>query len=274
MSDPDDDPQNPVWEQLPGEPSESYMPFCKYRDYGPTRSLDKVYWQDYPDPEAPERLHRHPSQWDVYSRRWQWVTRAAAYDAFVERKARKAREAAVVQVEAADWTGRRRDLAEKTYQVGQALLAKGAEMLQFPLATVQQETRKELAVDDDGRPVTILHQTTIVYPGKWTMAHAAAMVKTAVEALQFATGGVAEAEAGGGAGDTLARETQPLMTAFTQALDYADEDTRDAMLQKWEEMMSAARQLEEMINTTNSNRLPGVPPGTLRDFVPDDLDDA
>jgi hypothetical protein len=78
------------WEQLRGEPQESFNRFLFYRNLGPARSLSRAY-RHYlqslpPDPEKPaeatkslKRLHV-PGNWIDDSQRHKWAKRAASWD--------------------------------------------------------------------------------------------------------------------------------------------------------------------------------------------------
>lgn len=64
------------WEQQKGERSKAFMLFCIYRDLGPLRSLEKCsikYHEDHND-------NLNIRQFGEYSRKYDWVARAAAYD--------------------------------------------------------------------------------------------------------------------------------------------------------------------------------------------------
>ena len=75
-------PERLLYERLPGESPRTFATFCVYRDQRPLlRSVRKV---------AAE-LQRNPTTVFEWSSRWQWVRRAAAWDAEVDRTARQAK---------------------------------------------------------------------------------------------------------------------------------------------------------------------------------------
>lgn len=87
------------WERQPGESTPAWAAFRTYRDIGPRRSLDAVAIALAP-PAAPEprqaraKPRRNGSLSD-WSRRHDWVARAAAWDAEVDREGRVAHIEAV-----------------------------------------------------------------------------------------------------------------------------------------------------------------------------------
>lgn len=78
----DPEPTSPdipeVWEQQEGENTKTYSMFCLYRDYGPTRSLRKVY-NKYKGIELDCQLNT----FITYSGTNGWEKRAHAYDSYI-----------------------------------------------------------------------------------------------------------------------------------------------------------------------------------------------
>lgn len=74
---------NASWERQPGETEAAYVAFCAYRNGGPDRSLNAAYSQDG---------KRAPGQWAKWSAANSWVTRAEAYDDYLEAEVRRLRE--------------------------------------------------------------------------------------------------------------------------------------------------------------------------------------
>jgi hypothetical protein len=78
------------WEQLRGEPKESFNRFLIYRNLGPARSLNlayRYYLQSLPlDPSQPAKVakgskrQQAPGNWCSDSERYKWTKRAAAWD--------------------------------------------------------------------------------------------------------------------------------------------------------------------------------------------------
>lgn len=82
------------WERRPNESVRAYQAFEAYRSLGPNRSIDRAWRHARGIPDSPQRA---PRRWQVWSRRWEWVARVAAWDA---EEARKRREAEVDAIRA------------------------------------------------------------------------------------------------------------------------------------------------------------------------------
>jgi hypothetical protein len=81
------------WERLPGEPPRAYNAFATYRDLPPgRRSLDEVARRLY---GGGSRKRAAPGRVRAWSVTWDWVRRAARWDAEVDRQGREAAVAAV-----------------------------------------------------------------------------------------------------------------------------------------------------------------------------------
>jgi hypothetical protein len=76
------------YEQQPGESLQAFRAYIIYRDLGFERSLERAY-AGYRG-EVPHGLP--PGQWNLWSVKHRWVARAAAYDAHLDKQARKERE--------------------------------------------------------------------------------------------------------------------------------------------------------------------------------------
>ena len=84
------------WDPMPGESDKAYAAFCTYRDLGPRRSLD----------EASRRYHQSSSQRPRcasgtirrWAQRWNWQTRARAWDQETERVKQAEQQAAVLEM--------------------------------------------------------------------------------------------------------------------------------------------------------------------------------
>jgi hypothetical protein len=84
----------PTPERGPGESSRAYRAFCVYRDLGPTRSLDRA-WVSFcsaPDQQKRRTSSKHTGCWGEWSRKFNWVERAEAYDDSIEEARREAAE--------------------------------------------------------------------------------------------------------------------------------------------------------------------------------------
>jgi hypothetical protein len=156
-----------LWEPQPGESGRAFAAFAVYRDLGPDRSLDKAYAAARQDQSGIKTVPGYWRQWCV---RYQWVDRAAAYDAAMRAKEQAARERAQA-AEAETWARRRAEEAEQEWAASRQLLDKARLMLQFPL--VEQTT-------ENGQ--------TVVKPARWALRDAAALLDTAAKLARLAAG--------------------------------------------------------------------------------------
>lgn len=86
-------------DRLPGEPVRAYRAFRVYRDQGPRRSLRAAWISGRQRDMAPQSCRsrlahgatrRSAGHWTEWSSQWNWVERAAAYDAMVDKSKQKA----------------------------------------------------------------------------------------------------------------------------------------------------------------------------------------
>lgn len=73
------------WDRLPGESARAYRAFCVYRDLGPKRSVLKAI-------QAAGENVDSVGRWETWCTQFRWVERAAAYDEWLDRQQREARE--------------------------------------------------------------------------------------------------------------------------------------------------------------------------------------
>ena len=103
-----------IWEKQKDESNKAYNIFCIYRDLGPNRSLEKTR----------QKLGKSAgyTRWmQTWSSQYDWVTRAQAYDAYIERKEREEKEKAILE-KAAEMADRHVKLAKAFQQrIAQAL---------------------------------------------------------------------------------------------------------------------------------------------------------
>ena len=76
---------SPIWNQQSGEPDHWYQRFQVYLRLGTTRSIDQSYRQtiDTDHIKSSRSTHepkRAGSQWQTVSKRWNWKSRALAWD--------------------------------------------------------------------------------------------------------------------------------------------------------------------------------------------------
>ncbi len=109
-----------AWERRDDESAPAFIAFSVYRDLGPTRSIDAA-WRT--TQTGQNRGKRAPSAWEGWSSRFDWVERAAAYDAHIERIGLEARQKALRAATEAD-TKRRIQNARATQGAGFKLIEK------------------------------------------------------------------------------------------------------------------------------------------------------
>ena len=114
------------WTRLDGETAVAYAAFCVYRDLGPGRSLDAAYRKHKGQQKGNKRATGHWTRW--YSK-FDWKTRAEAYDAHLELLARRGREAAYIQ-DLQRFQERQKKLSQATLGAAIRLLQKAGERLQ------------------------------------------------------------------------------------------------------------------------------------------------
>jgi hypothetical protein len=108
-----------AWDQQEGETPKAYAAFCAYRDITESRSLRK----------AAQNLNKTLTHIAEWSEHWDWVGRCRAYDAYLELKNRKTREAEHA-AELAAYRERMRKSATDTAAIAQAILLKTGRRLQ------------------------------------------------------------------------------------------------------------------------------------------------
>jgi len=78
----------PIWERQKGERSKAYYMFTLYRDLGPMRSIAKLHKTIINDSSNTITTR----QLGEYSRKCEWIKRAAAYDDYLDEILRKENE--------------------------------------------------------------------------------------------------------------------------------------------------------------------------------------
>ena len=83
-----------VWEKQPKESSKAYFSFCNYRDLGPERSVEKTarkQGKKIPKDGGNRTL-------EAWCTKFNWVSRAAAYDDYIERRKREENEKMIIEM--------------------------------------------------------------------------------------------------------------------------------------------------------------------------------
>jgi hypothetical protein len=133
-----------LWEQRPDESSQAYRAFAIYRDLGIDRSIAAAYRQST---KKPKQL---PSgRWKAWSARYQWDSRAKAYDAHLHAIEQRAREVEIAK-RATEIERRRQVAQDSSWALFEELKAKLQQMLKLPVISV---------TDSDGKKT--------VNPAKW-----------------------------------------------------------------------------------------------------------
>jgi hypothetical protein len=137
--------------RLPGESTRAYRAFCAYRDQGSQRSLAAAWMADRHNAHAATRAYRRDQgtprasagHWPTWSRQWNWVVRAAAYDARVEATQRQAQLDRSKQIERRrlDFELANQERLETRCEKIRALLAK---VVDAPITDITQCTEYTL----------------------------------------------------------------------------------------------------------------------------------
>jgi hypothetical protein len=158
-----------------GEGSKQNQALHDYAGMGPGRSLTGLVatYQSYTDPIPPTK---HIATLKEWSGKFGWVDRVAAYDE-LQRKAQRAAAAVVREQRAAE-------LADRNWAISQLLAERVRGMLDFPLAQVEQVTKRRQT--DDGR--TTIIEMNVVKPAKWSFHSAAILADVSSKIGALATG--------------------------------------------------------------------------------------
>ena len=175
------------WEQQPGESSQAFRAARVYFEAGPKRTLvgvqailagDQDHTGTGPEPDQ-NRTRKASSTLKGWSSKWNWVERAKAFDQRLDQVADQARETERVN-QATILEQRRARIADDNWAIGQALRARGIEMIQWPI----KESTSTATVSEDGRTV---HQT-IIQPTNWRMRDAVGFLRLGTELACLAVG--------------------------------------------------------------------------------------
>lgn len=158
-----------LWQRQAGESDKAFEAFTYYRDLGPQRSLDKLRLV----------LPKNRALLGRWSAKWAWVDRCTAYDDSLDDKQLILKDNKVDEL-ATDWSIRQTEHRAKEWELSQALLAKAEQMLQWPIAQVENITD----VYPDGKTKAI----TIIKPSKWGFRDASALIQQADVLARLASG--------------------------------------------------------------------------------------
>jgi hypothetical protein len=151
-----------AFERQPGESAKAYRAFCCYRDLGAERSLAKAAETYYGS-------RKNLAQVGLWSRKFDWVDRAQAWDDFVAMIRLDAIEESQHE-SAADFAARQRALDEKILRCKEKLVERLELMLEFPLSVRQVEREVET---EDGKKTEIVH----VHPARWSFDTVATLLR-------------------------------------------------------------------------------------------------
>jgi hypothetical protein len=171
-----------------GEGAKAYSAFVTYRELGPGRSVDKAYAVHAGHQMGTKRA---PGRWKEWSRQYDWLARARAYDDFLERE----RRAAVTEYErsrAAKLEERRALLQERLLTLAERVADDVELMIMWPLE--YHEVERE---DEHGNPVSYS-----IYPARWDKGTIARLL----EVVRKAVGEPGRTDAGDGNGSSLSEQ--------------------------------------------------------------------
>ena len=140
-----------------GEPTAANQALNDYATMGAGRSLTALiqrYTEPIPTTPPPTKQIATVKRWSVA---WVWQERVEAFDELTRQKQRADYESR--------WAERVEAEREATWDIAQKLRARALEMLQFPLATVEQVTKRQLG--PDGKTTEIY--MNVVKPAKWVL---------------------------------------------------------------------------------------------------------
>ena len=179
---------HPSWHRQQSEGARAYACFCRYRDYGPDRSIRKAvraYLSSSSKDSQPRRYRSHPSPqaylrsvawwWGKLSRRYRWVERVQAFDqhqAAMRQKIADERAIAEMEREVAEEERQRelrREEARAARTVGRQLLRRvlraieSKELEDLPLSQILPHLQKVGTLIELGQR---LEQDVADYPHK------------------------------------------------------------------------------------------------------------
>lgn len=134
-----------LWdERQPGEGSKAWAAFVVYRDFGPERTITKA-WRRFANKSEGES-----GRWELWSRKFKWVERAAAYDKHLDdlERGERERELARLAKRRAQFEFKVQDnLEELTVWLRTAVEKHNA----APITDIERQEDKEVTVGDSGQ---------------------------------------------------------------------------------------------------------------------------
>lgn len=158
------------WEQQPGEPAFWFSRFQRFLLMGPGRNLTALSNAVRADEGKPP-LACPTGGFSRNAPLWGWKDRAELFDKYQE------------FIDLNKWELRRDDVREREWSVGNKLLQKAAEMLEFP--TSYQHVKNEKKFTSDDGKTTIIHQNITIEPGKWFFSDVPKMLDVASKLLRL-----------------------------------------------------------------------------------------
>lgn len=162
------------WGRRDGESERAYVAFLAFLNLGEHRTVLDAYRQCKGKPEVTQT----GGTWSRWVKDHRWFDRARDWDNH-QARIRQEGEDRVTVTEAEEWARRRERARQSNWDAAQALRAKAATMLKFPI----QRTTSE-----DGK--------TVIHPARWTFTTIGRFLALASQ-LEIATVGTAPASPGG-----------------------------------------------------------------------------
>ena len=136
------------WERQQNESRKAFQAFCAYRKLGPQRSLDAA-WREF----AKRKRGVAPGSWTKWSRLYEWVKRADAYDHYLESRERAAFEKDLLKLGArrAHYEFKTQDYAEELVESLRAAVKKHDAA---PVTDVERKEEGETLIKASGEVTT------------------------------------------------------------------------------------------------------------------------
>jgi hypothetical protein len=144
------------WDRQPEETLKHYQWFQVYLSLGAGRTLSEAWRHSRSKAQKkPKRTAGPTEAWKNACKEYYWKERATAYDVYLREKADE------------EYTEQLKQLRKRQLNLAEEMLEKVGEMMQFPVAQQQTQTK-------DGKVV-------IIQPGKWHFGTVAAMLRASAD---------------------------------------------------------------------------------------------